>query len=336
MQVSSSIPDFWKPVIPNMHRRCKMHDYYAPCIYLITMRSNRVYGRLSNLSGNLEIPNSTVKTIPTEIGNIIFKNLFDLKRRFPNISILNRVIMPDHIHFIIYIRKRTELSLSDYISSFMGSCSRAVWEAFPKLEPSVKKIGIFEKGFNDKILWKNGQLARFHHYINFNPRRLMMRLSRPEYFFNKTGIIIEGESHDAFGNFDLLLHPVMEPVIVSSKYTEEERNRHYDKWREVVREGGVLVGAFIHPEEAKIKQRALEYGAKIIQIVDYGFADKYKPKEKDERYCAEGRILYLAFKAYTTRKTSLSKSFCYAMNDLARKIANFLPPVGTPNADPTP
>lgn len=233
--------------------------------------------------------------------------------------------MPDHIHFIIYIRKRTSFSLSDYMASFMGSCSRAVWETFPRLEASKNKIGIFEKGFNDKILLKKGQLARFHHYINNNPRRLMTRLSRPEYFFNKRTMLIEGESHEAFGNFELLLHPVIEAVIVSSKYSEEERNRYYAKWREVVRQGGVLVGAFIHPEEARIKEKALEYRAKIIQIVDYGFADKYKPREKDEKYCAAGSILYIAFKPYTTRKPSLSKSFCYAMNDFARKIANFPP-----------
>lgn len=317
----SSAPEFWKPVNPSMNRRCKNHDYYAPCIYMITLRSKKVFGRLSNIVGSTAPGSPRIEVQNTAVGNIITRQLFALPGKYPGIRMLRKVIMPDHIHFLLYVTKRTDLSLSDYISSFMGACSRSFWNSFPESDLSKERVGLFEKGFNDKILLRKGQLERFNHYISDNPLRLKIRLDHPEFFFNKRCVFIDGVNHEAFGNLQLLNHPVIEAVVVSSKYSEQERKKHFETWREVVRQGGVLVGAFVHPEEQRIKEGALKHGASIIQIVSQGFSDKYKPSEKDMTYCAAGKIMEIAYLPYSTRKIPFTKAFCYEMNDFARRIA---------------
>lgn len=229
--------------------------------------------------------------------------------------------MPDHIHFLVFVTERLERNLSYYINRFKGYCSRSAWSAFPEREYSIKREGVFEPGFNDKILHHKGQMHIFSHYIEDNPRRLLIKRLYPHYFHNNRMLQIKNGSHMGYGNFLLLDHPVKEFVVVSSKYTPEEKEKWYSRWREVVRQGGVLVGAFISEEEIKIKEGALKFGSKIIQIRKTGFGERYKPSERDLLYCANGQLLEIGYLPFTTRTVKLTRSLCLEMNAFAKKIA---------------
>lgn len=318
MQENLDTSLFFKPVHPSMYRRCKKHDYRAKSIYMITIRSNRIFGLLSGLKLTEK---EEVVTVLTPVGIEIMRQMNRIHEINPNLKVIRKVIMPDHIHFLLYVSGKLEMPLGKYIAKFKGLCSKAVWEITPQLSASNERFPLFESGFNDKILRGKDQLQNFKHYIDDNPRRLWIARNHPEFFNNKQSVIIDGGVHDAFGNFFLLEKPLCSAVIVSSKYTPDQKESLYDKWREIVRQGGVLIGAFVSEEEQRIKYGALRHGASIIQIKPQGFGERYKPSEKDMFYCAQGQLLELGFKPYTTRHLDFSRRLCLDMNEFAGKIA---------------
>ena len=317
-------PAFFRPVNPSMYRRCANHDYRSKCMYMITMRSNPNFGLLAEISGRRRGEDFTAKSYPSRIGRIVLQNILNLQKINPLIKSIGEVIMPDHIHFLLYVTDRIDRHMANYIASFKGECSRSVWEAFPEMQASRAKESLFEEGFNDRIVRRKGQRAIFKHYIDNNPRRLFIIRENPDFFYNKRTLHFESNEYDAYGNFLLLENPIIDPVVVSSKYTPEERERHYETWRENVRQGGVLIGAFKSEAERKIKYGALGAGGKIIQITNYGFGERYKPNEDDMVYCANGQLLYIGFEPHTNHKKKADRQKCLQMNDFSRRLASWI------------
>lgn len=312
---------FWRPLAPSMLRRSKWHDYRSRCMYLVTFKSNQEFGYLSRLSGS-----STDRNIPpvvecTRVGMAIAREFARVQEICPSLKITNRVFMPDHIHFILYAMRRLEETISFYMGMLKGRCTRAVWrmEEFSHFEK--EGISVWQPGFNDKILYKSGQLQRFIHYIEDNPRRLLITRDNPGFFHNTHKLLLGETVHDAYGNLNLINHPVRDWVVVRRHYTPAEREKYYNNWREVTRQGGVLIGPFVSPAEQKIKWGALKAGAKVIEIREQGFPERYKPGERELPYCASGQLLQIGFREYSTRKQSFDRALCLQMNEFAKEVA---------------
>ena len=59
----------------------------------------------------------------------------------------------------------------------------------------------------------------------------------------------------------------------------------------------------------------------FIEIMDNGFADRYKPTGKAFYACAENRLLQISCWRYEYRKDAIvSREMCLVMNELARVI----------------
>lgn len=324
----------WRPIAPNMQRRCDWHDYRSRCIYMITMRSSREYGALSVISragcgregfvksASISSSKGSAEVECTPVGMAIAKEFNKIGEICPDLKITNRVFMPDHVHFLLYATCCLEETISFYISKLKGRCSRSVWEMFEDIRSGKGKIPVFQPGFNDKILFQKGQLQNFIHYIDDNPRRLLVARECPEFFRNRHKLRLGMSLHDAYGNLDLINHPVKTWVVVRSHYTEVESENYYRHWREVARQGGVLIGPFISEAEKKIKWGALKAGAKVIQIKPQGFHERYKPLEADMEYCAKGQLLEIGFKEYSTRPLPYTRAQCLAMNDFSKYVAS--------------
>ena len=290
-------------------------------MYLITMRSSREYGALSVISRSGSNRDGTAIVECTPVGMAIAREFAKIQEICPDLKINNRVFMPDHVHFLLYATRYLEESISFYISKLKGKCSRAVWKLFDDIRPEDERIPVFQAGFNDKILFRKGQLQNFIHYIDDNPRRLLVTRENPEFFRNKHKLRLGESIHDAYGNLDLINHPVRTWVVVRSHYTDAESAEYYKRWREVTRQGGVLIGPFISEQEKRIKWGALKAGAKVIQIKPQGFHERYKPHEADMEYCATGQLLEIGFKDYSTRSQPYTRAQCLAMNDFAKYVA---------------
>lgn len=144
-----------RQLIPNGRRRAPWHDYRSRCIYMITLNAARGLPRFSALKGipgNREWPPTVAKT---DLGNIIAKSLSELKLSFPFIKILRSVIMPEHVHFVIFITSGSEFHLGEIISHFKATCTRRYAEYKGGLTPRAKGDGEmpsgFEKGSHDGL-----------------------------------------------------------------------------------------------------------------------------------------------------------------------------------------
>ena len=87
------------------------------------------------------------------------------------------------------------------------------------------------------------------------------------------------------------------------------------------RNGWIIVSAFISPKEKEIKTQLMVELLPFIEIMDNGFADRYKPTGKAFYACAENRLLQISCWRYEYRKDAMvSREMCLVMNELARVI----------------
>ncbi len=320
----SNFPESMKrPVVPNGCRRAPWHDYRSRSIYMITINASEkspVFSIIKGIPGDHIWPAVAEKT---EIGKIIASNLSSLKSRFPFVKILRSVIMPDHIHFVIFIESRTEIHLGEIISYLKQNCTRQYKETLSKKlsRTDIEMIPLFEDGYHDRILLKSNQLQKMLNYVSDNPRRRLLRMMNPD--FHRRGRIkmSGGREFEVYGNVNLLLDPDIEPVKVSSKYTPEELRMRKICWVRTVENCGVLVSPFISRDERKVYDWAVDNGGRIIYIIDNGLGERYAPKGMMHDLCSEGRLLVVGSGQYSLKKTELTRAKCEAMNELAVEIA---------------
>lgn len=90
---------------------------------------------------------------------------------------------------------------------------------------------------------------------------------------------------------------------------------------EAARQGAVIVSAFISPKEKEIKELLMSELLPLIEIMDNGFDDRYKPTGRAFYACAEMRMVQITPWRYEYQKqTTVSREMCLVMNELARVI----------------
>lgn len=110
--------------------------------------------------------------------------------------------------------------------------------------------------------------------------------------------------------------------LVCHRADESQREQQIAAVLREARAGAVIVSAFISPKERAIRDQLLQEGRPVIEILDNGMSNAYKPWGKAFYYCAEGRLLQITPWTYLYQKAStLTRPMCMVMNELARLIA---------------
>ena len=203
----------------SMLRRCRGWDYRQPCIYQITLvladRKSKALGRLVIVGQkNLTLPlqahdrplsapdrplQALDKTILAEdsllglvsgvaalsledaaasyialtpAGEAVMREFLRIGEHHPEIKPLFIQVMPDHVHFIIHVTKPMARPLGQAIAGFKAGSSKA----------AIGKGGLWAEGFQDTILFHEGQLDSMFTYLRDNPRRLAVKQLFPELF----------------------------------------------------------------------------------------------------------------------------------------------------------
>lgn len=272
---------------------------------------------------------SSSRVIPaielTDTGALIRLAFRDFFKIHPMLLLKKIVVMPDHIHFIIHVREYLPDHLGHYIGLLKHTCNRYVSDPLNatltgSFEPDKEIFSIFEDNYHDRIIRNQNMLETERRYLDDNPRRYLFRKMHPEFFSSPVILTIGEEQYAAFGNILLLrkLHPI--PVIISSKYTEHQLKEFETGWREATREHKALASPFISKAEKSIREEILINGGAIVEILDNGFPEKYKPWGRNFDLCMEGRLLQIAPIAYNTSKTPLSRAKALELNSLARRL----------------
>ena len=205
--------------VHHMGRRCKNWDYTARCIYEITvvlkdrrrnwlgevkksLRENaqtqdqrenaRNVGRNCANSGKRGLQEWFVE--PTVDGEAVVDALLEMPRRYPQVSILEWQLMPEHFHFIVFVREKLPKPLGALIRGFKaGAVTR--WKNLRENAQAQNQrenaqaqgrreraMPAWSEGFVDTILWRDGQLQAMFDYLADNPRRLAVKRAEPTLF----------------------------------------------------------------------------------------------------------------------------------------------------------
>lgn len=302
---------FNHPCHPRYTRRASWHDYKSRCIYMITVTKAAGIPLFSEISGPPDNPICHL----SPLGVAIAQELTAICKKYEDISILEYVIMPDHVHFLLNVKKDITYHIGKAIGSFKGACSHRYWDMLGESGQSI-----FQRGFHDRILRRQGQLKTMFNYIVDNPRRLLIKRSHPELFTRNVHIILQGVEYEALGNIFLLRNPLKKQVKSSRKYSAEQLDEVVRSWIFTVEENGVLVSPFISPVEKEFRDYALANGGNLILIEENGLGERYKPGGKYFDLCAAGRLLIIAPIEKHLERQPMTRAKAMALNSLASLI----------------
>ena len=155
-----------------MLRRYNDWDYRQPCIYQITLvlanRDSKALGRLVMHSGSAE----SAKIELSQVGNAVLREWQSIGDHHPEVKPLFMQVMPDHVHGILRVLKPMAKPLGNVIGGFKAGSSKA----------AIGSGGLWAPGFQDSILFRDGQLEAMFEYLRDNPRRLAIKKLMPDLF----------------------------------------------------------------------------------------------------------------------------------------------------------
>ncbi len=289
--------------------RAFFHDYRSRCIYHITIcKAPGIpdFGRLVGAGRSAAIERSP-------LGLVVARHI----GRFPELSqklrVLQYIVMPDHIHMLIFATERLELPLGNYIGMFKVGVGHDYRQGYGGSGP------VFAEDFYDRILHRNRPLDTIYQYIRDNPYRLAVRRAHPDFFRRVSHLTIDGRDYCAYGNPLLLSNPFKEAVAIHRADSEEVNARRRAGWLHTAANGGVLVSPFISRPEKAVRTEAEALGGKIILLRHEPFPERFKPTGAEFAMCEAGRLLLVA--PAEGWGEGLSRGTCVALNRLAGRLA---------------
>lgn len=342
--------------IPSMQRRCVDNDYTERRMYMITMVTEGrrpLFGEVAGRSEATEPSPDAPHIVLTRLGEAVAQAWHDISTYHPEVEVVALQMMPDHLHGILFVKEKMEKPLGKVLLGFKQGCNKAFRELLPtdyahqvkhahqvdhahqvesvavlqqqtKQQPpkaTDRKRGLlFAKGYNDRILLRQGQLERWLHYLKDNPRRLLMKRENPELFRVQRGLKYAGMSFSAIGNRFLLEKPMKVQVQCSRRMTDEEVQRRLDECLALARQGAVMVSPAISKGEKAIMRAVFDEGLPVIYLQENGFTDLAKPGGKRMEACARGQLLILAPWEHHNERLTIKRGQCLQLNDMAKAI----------------
>ena len=339
-----------------MTRRLNDWDYGQRAIYMITVTlTERTQEWLGTLAENGEARNSGWRIEPTPYGAAVLEALAEMPCRYPQMQILERQLMPEHFHFIVFVREPLPKPLGALIRGFKAGAAKR-WKRLAENSPvpphSCGGCPAWSDGFQDTILFHEGQLAAMIEYIRDNPRRLAEKCANPALFRRVASLELPLDGgrlvgrFEAIGNRHLLerpLHQVQcsrrffayrriaktgggfkiardaegEPIVerTSPEYDERLAAALAD-----AAHGAVVISPCISDGERQIAREALKRRLPLVTLQNKGFAKLQKPGGRYFDACAEGRLLMMAPAAwpYTPQEKPMTRFDATALNRICQ------------------
>lgn len=105
------------PVIHSMKRRCFCHDYYERGIYMITLEVEGRRPILGSLAGG--------QIVRSPLGEAVAACWRQIPHFHPEVQLLEFAVMPDHVHGLLFVRRRMTHHLGEVVRGVKIGCSKA-------------------------------------------------------------------------------------------------------------------------------------------------------------------------------------------------------------------
>ena len=230
----------------------------------------------------------------------------------PAVTISNRIIMPDHIHFLMRVNYdiAPQFDLGDWLIRFkFATGGDSIWD----------------RKFYFQLSFDRVQLAAIRRYIKMNPARAHWKETHSDFFLRhgpfRHAVLPAGRSWYAIGNLTILASPFLTGARLTMGKTAAEHSENVAELVEKAQAGAVLVSGFISAGERALLGRLREVpGARFVRMVPYGLEARYDPSVEDSRALAEGRELILSGFAPGVAAGKVTRANCLEMNDLIKAM----------------
>lgn len=326
---------------PSMKRRASANDYHERRIYMITLVVEGRRALLGHIEGDVNAgrvgPNSP-HLVESPLGAAVARVWKKIPEYHPEVEIISLQLMPDHLHGILFVTRHLPEGLGKVILGFKQACNKEyrrlfgsttglnnVMQAAVSQQPTQPHTGheaglLFERGYNDSILLREGQLEVMKAYLAENPYRLALKRTRPELLRVREGIEIGQWQCSAVGNIALLTDRERLQVRISRSIAPELLEMEKQRFLSLARQGAVLVSPSISPGEKEIMRAAFEEGLPLIVLLSNGFDSMQKPSGERFYACAEGRLLLLSPFPHSNNRQLITREACNTLNALAWEI----------------
>ena len=196
------------------------------------------------------------------------------------------------------------------------------WQALGKPSAEGPVQPVFEREWHDWIVMRKGQLESFNTYILETPFRAWRRQRNDGLLLIRRTVQFLGRTWFAFGNVELLERPVLVP-IKGHRSTQPDS----PEWKGLVARasrigpGGAGVSTFMSKLEKDCGNAIAKAGGGMVVLSPDGFDDRWHPSEKKERFCVEGRMLFLSLYPPQERKLTNRELHerCHEMGEIVVK-----------------
>ena len=335
-------------------------------ITMVTDGRQRLFGQIvghtRGQKGTEEYPHLLCSPLGERI---LQEEIAKISKFYKMVEVMKVALMPDHIHLLLNVRGKLPEGkhLGTVIRGFKTGCTRAWWQLQDEQEgqpsgeaqPSGKTLGtvgeetvpevsplgsskgssrgskgwrpvLFEAGYHDRIIIRDGMLENICRYMDENPFRARLREERPNLMQRRLHLWIHDREYAAFGNLFLLKNPDRIQVFFHRKnkqgvptHLTPEYAQDKEKLLKRAEEGAVLVTPGISKGEKGVVDAALDDHLPLILLQKEPISEYWKPSQERFYACAAGRLLILA--PWQMEGDSDYARF-HSLNDLARDICN--------------
>ena len=336
--------------------RLKGFDYSRPFFYMVTLKRLPGLAPFSQIAEGEKPERFLIENETTRAFTQVVRSFHTTCRGIAPIECFT--IMPDHIHLLLKLEEGPDTKpLGTYVHWLMRALARAYWAAnaaqgagrqgaphntptsgrglaplappksvvLPALSGNVAEdVGacahIFRRDWHDWIVKRDGQLAAFTRYIRENPERAWLRKRNAQYFGMVRKVSFLGREWFAYGNTALLELPALF-AVKGHRATKPDS----PDWNALIEgctrigPGGAGVGTFMSPLEKECGNAIASAGGKWIVLCPEGFGERWHPPREKERFCADGRMLFLSLYPVLERMPTKAELYarCHEMGDLA-------------------
>ena len=325
--------------VPSMKRRCLDRDYSARGMYMVTLVTEGrrklfgdVAGHSDGLPGSADTPRMELSTLGREVVHC----WESIPSFHPEVKPIALQMMPDHLHGILFVTQQMENNdLGDVIKGFKTGCNKAfrgldevgcVATVLQHTKQGVQRHTgheqgfLFERGYNDRILLREGQLQRWIDYQSDNPRRLLAKREHPDLFRVRYGHEVAGMTFAALGNRFLLDRPYKLQVQCSRSLTAADIEAAKARYLAEARQGAVLVSPAISEGEKAVMRAALDANLPLIFLSPNSLTPLSKPGGPFIEACTRGDLLILAPWPDRTATQDLTRAECLTLNSMTETI----------------
>ncbi len=141
------------------------YDYSTPAKYFVTICTHNKEKILSNVQNKVGEDALIVPKIElTSYGRVCDKYINNINEKYKNITVENYVIMPNHIHLIVYINGTMWAS-----SPTIGL--ESVVRTFKRMVTKEIRHSIWQRSYHDHIIRNESDYKNIWNYIQSNPEK---------------------------------------------------------------------------------------------------------------------------------------------------------------------